>query len=30
MALNQALFGDILGSSGKKGGGILGFLTGGV
>ena len=29
MALNQALFGDILGSSGKKGGGILGFLTGG-
>jgi len=29
MALNQALFGDILGSSGKKGGGILGFLSGG-
>ena len=30
MALNQALFGDILGSSGDKGGDILGFLTGGV
>ena len=29
LALNQALFGDILGSSGDKGGGILGFLTGG-
>ena len=29
IALNQGLFGDILGSSGKKGGGILGFLTGG-
>ena len=29
IALNQALFGDILGSSGKPGGGILGFLTGG-
>jgi len=29
LALNQALFGDILGSSGNKGGGILGFLTGG-
>jgi len=26
MALNQALFGDILGSSGDKGGGLLGFL----
>jgi len=29
VALNQGLFGDILGSSGPKGGGILGFLTGG-
>ena len=29
IALNQALFGDILGSRGKPGGGILGFLTGG-
>jgi len=29
IALNQALFGDILGSSGPKGGGILGFLSGG-
>ena len=29
IALNQALFGDILGSKGDKGGGILGFLTGG-
>ena len=29
IALNQALFGDILGSSGDKGGGILGFLSGG-
>jgi len=26
VALNQALFGDILGAGGKKGGGILGFL----
>jgi len=30
VALNQALFGDILGSKGKPGGGILGFLTGGL
>ena len=30
VALNQALFGDILGAGGKKGGGILGFLTGGL
>ena len=30
MALNQALFGDILGAGGKKGGGILGFLSGGL
>jgi hypothetical protein len=30
VALNQALFGDILGAGGKKGGGILGFLTGGA
>lgn len=29
VALNQGLFGDILGAGGKKGGGILGFLTGG-
>jgi len=29
VALNQALFGDILGSRGKPGGGILGFLSGG-
>ena len=26
LALNQALFGDVLGAGGKKGGGILGFL----
>ena len=26
VALNQALFGDILGAGGKKGGGLLGFL----
>ena len=30
VALNQALFGDVLGAGGKKGGGILGFLTGGA
>ena len=30
VALNQALFGDILGAGGRKGGGILGFLTGGA
>ena len=30
VALNQALFGDVLGAGGKKGGGILGFLTGGL
>ena len=30
IALNQALFGDVLGAGGKKGGGILGFLTGGL
>ena len=30
LALNQALFGDALGAGGKKGGGILGFLTGGL
>jgi hypothetical protein len=30
MALNQALFGDVLGAGGEKGGGILGFLTGGL